>query len=108
MNSTVRTGALALALFAGTALVAAPAMAGHDDWNKKSWNKHNKKHYGYNKGWNKNYGYNKGWNKNYGWNNGYGWNKGYNYGWKPRYGYGRPAYGWPYYYGGPGFAIIIR
>lgn len=99
MNTTLRTGALALALFAGTALVAAPAMADHDDWKKKSWNKHGykhgKKHY--------NYSY-RGHNRNYGWNRGYSWKKRY-YG-PPRYGW--YGYGWPYYYGGSGFSIIIR
>jgi hypothetical protein len=108
MNITLRTGALALALLAGSALVAAPAMAdrGHDNWGKKSWSK-SYKHGGnyHNRYARKGYGH--GWNKKSYGHGGYGY-RGYNrYGWNgyrgPRYGYG-----WPYYYrGGPGFSIRI-
>jgi|GEM_PF-1677414 len=103
MNITLRTGALALALLAGSALVAAPAMAdrGHDNWNKKSWSKsykHGGKHRDY-----AHRGYGQGWKKK-----GHGWNRGHSrYGWSgyraPRYGYGRPYYG----RGGPGLSIQI-
>jgi hypothetical protein len=43
MKTTFRNGALALAVIAGSALVAAPAMADHwDHYDKKAW-KHDKK-----------------------------------------------------------------
>jgi hypothetical protein len=101
MNTMLRTGALALALLAGTALAAAPAMAdrGHHDnksWSK-SYKKHSYKHRGHHNYAHKGYGRHKG----YGYNRGYGRN---HYSW---YGY-RRSYGWPYYYGGPGFSIHIR
>jgi Ni/Co efflux regulator RcnB len=103
MNKTFRTGALALALLAGSALVAAPAMAdrGHDGWNKKSWSKkskHGGKHYSHRGYGKKGHGY-----RNYGYRD-YG-HRGYS-----RYGYRGPryGYGWPYVYGGgPGFSIRI-
>lgn len=96
MSIMLRAGALALALLAGTALTAAPAMAGYDHWGKKSWNKkygykHGRKHRGY---------ANRGWNGGYG---GYGWKR-YGY-----YGYPRSHYGWgwPYYRPRGGFSIYI-
>ncbi len=49
MNVTLRTGALALALLAGTTLAAAPALADrghHSHWDKKSWGKKHYKHSG--------------------------------------------------------------
>lgn len=106
MNLSLRTGALALALLAGSVLVAGPALAdrghhgrGHDKSWSKSWNK---KHYKHNK--HRKYdgyarkGYSKKWR-------GYPRYGSYGYG-GPRYRYG---YGWPGYYGGPrsGFSIRI-
>ena len=90
MNVTLRTGALALALIAGTVMTAAPAMAdrSHHGRYDKSWNKSwNKKHYRYDKH-RKYRGHARG-------------HRYYRYG-----GYGpRRPYGW---FGGPGFSIIIR
>ena len=109
MNIRLRTGALALALLAGSALIAAPAMAdrGHDHGGKKSWSKsykHGGKHHSYSRGHGK---------KGHGYR-GYGYRE---YGYRDhghtgysRYGYRAPryGYGWPYVYGGgPGFSIRI-
>ena len=94
MNIALRTGALALALLAGTVLTAAPAMADrgyHDRSWGKSWNK---KHYQHNR--------HRG-HARKGYNNRYGWDRRYSH---SRYGYRRPAPGW--FYGAPGFSIIIR
>ena len=115
MNITLRTGALALALLAGSALAAAPAMAdrGYDHWNKKSWSKsykHGGKHRGYAQrdyghGWNKKgHGYKGHGYRGHGYRD-YGY-RGYNrYGWNGHRG-SRYGYGWPYR-GGPGFSIRI-
>ncbi len=114
MNSILRTGALALALLAGGALTAAPAMAdrGHDNWDKKSWSKkskHGGKHrdYGY-----RDYGH--GWKKKGHGYRGHGYRdygyRGYGHRGHGRYDYRGPryGYGWPYVYGGgPGFSIRI-
>ena len=101
MKSLFRVSAVALALVAGTALAASPAMAGggyHDRWGGKSWGKKHYKHYKHRKHYSRrgNRGY--GWNRRY-----YGWNKRY---YDPYwYGPRRPAYGW--YHGGPGFSLRI-
>jgi len=102
MGITLRTGALALALLAGTALTTAPALADrdHHDWDKKSWNK---KHYKRGREHHDRYGHR---GRGHGWKRGYGWDRGYGrYGWYghrgPRYGYG-----WPYR-PRPGFSIEI-
>ncbi|MGK2922253.1 MAG: hypothetical protein ACSLE4_05625 [Methyloceanibacter sp.] len=98
MNIALRTGALALALLAGTVMTAAPAMAdrGHHD---RSWGKSwNKKYYQHNR----HRGHAR---KGRGWNNRYGWDRRYGHR-HDRYGYRRPAYGW--FYGAPGFSIHIR
>jgi hypothetical protein len=103
MTLSLRTGALALALLAGSALVAGPALADrghHGRWDDRSWSKSwNKKHYKH-----RNHGYahrhhGKKWR-------GYPRYGAYGYG-GPRYRYG---YGWPGYYAprsGFGFGIRI-
>jgi hypothetical protein len=99
MTLSLRTGALALALLAGSALVAGPALADrghHGHGHNKSWSKSwNNKHYKHGKHQNyayRNYGYNKRW---------HGYSR---YGW---YGYPR-YYGWPgYYTPRSGFSIQI-
>lgn len=104
MTLSLRTGALALALLAGSALVAGPALADrghHGRWDDRSWSKSwSKKHYKHYKH-RKHHGYaHRGHGKK--------WRKGYSrYGW---YGYGgsRYGYGWPgYYTPRSGFSIRI-
>jgi hypothetical protein len=85
MKTILRNGALALTLLAGSALVAAPAMADHDsgDWNhhwKKSWKKH---------------GYYRHRHRDRG------------YAYHHRYPYSYYGWGWPGYYR-PGFSLYIR
>jgi hypothetical protein len=89
MKTIFRTSALALALLAGSALVAAPAMADRDrgdyhHW-KKSWKKHGhyRRHY-------RHYRHHR---------------HAYRHRHHRRYYYG---WGWPYVYGGPGFSLYIR
>ena len=89
MKTIFRNGALALAVIAGSALVAAPAMA-----------KHHNHHHGYHhhgkKSWKRGY---------YGYRD---WDDGYRHHHRHHrryYGYG---WGWPGYYYRPGFSIYIR
>jgi hypothetical protein len=103
MNVTLRTGALALALLAGTTLAAAPALADrghHSHWDKKSWGK---KHYKHSGKHSKRYSYKRyGNKKNHGWNRGYSRYNSYSYR-GPRYGYSQPYY----YRSSPRFGIQI-
>lgn len=81
MKTMLRNGALALAVIAGSALVAAPAMA----------DRHHDYHHHWKKEWKHSY------------NNHNHWNRGYAY----RHHYRNYGWGWPGYYG-PGFSLYIR
>jgi hypothetical protein len=85
MRTILRNGALALTLLAGSALVAAPAMADHDrgDWNHRHWKKEWKHSYYKNDRRYRGYAYHHRHHHRY-----YGW-------------------GWPGYYR-PGFSLYIR
>jgi len=86
MKTTLRNGALALTVIAGSALVAAPAMADHDrrdrhgDWDHH-WKKHGHRH----------------------------WDRDYAYRYRHHHRHHHRYYGWGWpYFSRPGFSLYIR